>query len=59
MRKDRWARTKAFTESRGGSLVTGFTHEQMSCEVQSADGDVTEDQLQEALVYFAGGGSGG
>lgn len=52
MAKVRWARTEAFTGSRGGSLVTGFTHEQMGREGESADADVTEDELWGALEYF-------
>jgi mannonate dehydratase len=43
MTKVRWARTKAFTESPGGSLVTGLAREQMPCQIESADADVTED----------------
>jgi mannonate dehydratase len=47
----RWARTEAHVESRGGSLVTGYTNERMAGERADAP-DVTHADLWEALEYF-------
>jgi len=47
----RWARTEAHVESRGGSLVTGYTNERMAGERADAP-DVTNADLWEALEYF-------
>jgi mannonate dehydratase len=46
----RWARTEAHVESRGGSLVTGYTDDRMG--ERAADLDATRDDLWEALEYF-------
>jgi mannonate dehydratase len=46
----RWARTEAHVESRGGSLVTGYTDGRMGD--RAADIDATRDDLWEALEYF-------
>jgi len=46
----RWARTEAHVESRGGSLVTGYTNARMGD--RAADVDATREDLWEALEYF-------
>jgi len=46
----RWARTEAHVESRGGSLVTGYTNERMGDERAAVDASRAD--LWEALEYF-------
>jgi len=46
----RWARTEAHVESRGGSFVTGYTHDRMQGPSPSID--ATHEDLWAALEYF-------
>lgn len=46
----RWARTKAFVESRGGSYVTAFDIDDLGD--RQADMDVTHEEVWDALEYF-------
>lgn len=48
----RWARTEVHVESRGGSLVTGYTDERMRGGPASEYADVTREQLWDALEHF-------
>ncbi|WP_101297029.1 mannonate dehydratase [Halegenticoccus soli] len=48
----RWARTEAHTESRGGSLVTGFDNEKVQGGPAVEAAEATEEDLWEAIEYF-------
>ncbi|MFB6087625.1 MAG: mannonate dehydratase [Haloarculaceae archaeon] len=48
----RWARTEAHVESRGGSLVTAYTNDRMHRGGEPPAGDVSREDLWEAIEYF-------
>ena len=48
----RWARTGTTIPARGGSLTTGYDHEQMQAGPDDPAAPVSEEQLWEALEYF-------
>lgn len=48
----RWARTATDIPSRGGSLTTGYSDEEMQAGPPDPAAPVSEDQLWEALEYF-------
>jgi mannonate dehydratase len=48
----RWARTEVHVESRGGSLVTGYTDDRMRPGDRSPAVDASREDLWDALEYF-------
>jgi len=48
----RWARTEAHTQSRGGSLVTGFDSLKMQGGSEIPAADVSREEVYDALAYF-------
>lgn len=47
-----WMRTSTTIRSRGGALVTGYDHSQMTKAPLTAYGEVSEEQLWDNLRYF-------
>ncbi len=47
-----WIRTDFAVPTRGGALVTGYDHEKMVKRPLTEHGEVSEEQLWEALEYF-------